>query len=80
MLTLSAVADRKKIQVEKIDVYIDYEINRHKHWSTAFNIRIDLGAGLTRREKTILFNVARTCEVYKMLTGDVSCNYNLDAD
>ena len=72
---MAAVADHKEIQVEKIDVHVDYSINRRSPWGTAFNIRIDLGSGLTHRERTILFNVARTCEVYKMLTGTVTCEY-----
>ena len=74
-LTIAAVADRKEILVEKIDVHIDYDINRRRPWRTAFNVRIDLGSELTRRERTILFNVARTCEVYKMLTGEITCEY-----
>ena len=77
-LTIAAVADRKEILVEKIDVHIGYDINRRKPWSTDLNVRIDLGSGLTRRQRTILFNVARTCEVYKMLTGEVSCDYQID--
>ena len=48
-----------------------------KPWKTLFRVQIDLGKGLTHRERTILFNVARTCEVYKMLTGDISCDYEL---
>jgi hypothetical protein len=40
-------------------------------------VQIDLGKALTRRERTILFNVARICEVQKMLTGEISCDYEL---
>ena len=45
--------------------------------SSFFNIEIELGSGLTRREKTILLNVARSCEVGKMLTGEMSYAYKL---
>jgi hypothetical protein len=38
---------------------------------------MDLGIGLTRRERMILSNVARTCEVYKMLSGENTCDYYL---
>jgi hypothetical protein len=61
--------------VDKIDVHIDYLINDGKPQDTFFKVRIDLGTGLTRRERTILFNVARSCEVYKMLTGKISFDY-----
>ena len=58
---------------------VDTDIDRRKPWESAFNVRIDLGSGLTRRERTILFNVARTCEVYKMLTGEITFSYQLEA-
>lgn len=74
-LTIAAVADHKNIRVEKIDIRIDYHIHRGNSWDTTFQVRIDLGTGLTRRERTILFNVARTCEVYRMLTGKITCDY-----
>ena len=75
-LTISAVADHKGIRVDKIDVHIDYLIGNTKPQDTYFKVRIDLGTGLTRRERTILFNVARSCEVYKMLTGKISFDYS----
>ncbi len=74
-LTISAVADHKKIRIDKIDVYIDYQVNDGKPRDTIFKVRINLGTGLTRRERSILFNVARTCEVYKMLTGKITFEY-----
>ncbi len=40
-------------------------------------IRIDLGKGLTHREQVILFNAGRTCEVHKLLTGELSFDYAL---
>ena len=75
-MTMSAVADHKKIRIDKIDVHIDYLINNSKPQDTYFKIRIDLGKGLTHRERTVLFNVARSCEVYKMLTGKISFYYS----
>jgi uncharacterized OsmC-like protein len=74
-LTIAAVADHKQIRVEKIDIRIDYQIHHGNSWGTSFKVRIDLGTGLTHRERTILFNVARTCEVYKMLTGKITFDY-----
>jgi hypothetical protein len=36
-----------------------------------------LGAGLDRRGRIILFNSARLCEVHKLLSGEMSFNYDL---
>ena len=45
--------------------------------SDAFLIQIDLGQGLTQRERTILYNSARRCEVYQLLTGGKAFEYEL---
>jgi len=76
-LTIAAVAEHKHIRPEKIEVQIDYQIHPGTPLGTSFKIEIDLGTGLTHRQRTILFNVARTCEVYKMLTGEITCDYDL---
>ena len=44
---------------------------------TSFAVRVDLGAGLTRREQAILYNAARRCEVHQLLTGEVRLEYEL---
>ncbi len=46
-------------------------------WQTSFVIRLDLGQGLTRRERAILFNSSRRCEVNKLLTGEMRFGYDL---
>jgi hypothetical protein len=46
-------------------------------WRTSFAVQIDLGTGLTQREKIILFNSARSCEVHKLLTGEMAFDYTL---
>ncbi len=40
--------------------------------STLFASRLELGEGLTVREQRILLNSARTCEVHKMLRGEIA--------
>ena len=77
MLTLAAVADNKKIKLDRLDVQISFDIQTGKIWSTCFNIRIDLGDALTRRENAILFNSARWCEVSKLLSGENKFTYEL---
>jgi len=44
---------------------------------THFTIHIDLGRGLTHRERVILYNSARRCEVYQLLTGEMTFEYEL---
>jgi hypothetical protein len=77
VLTMAAVADNKKISLDVVDVRIRYEIQAGRSWSTRFDVRIDLGNKLTPRERTILFNSARGCEVSKLLSGENKFNYEL---
>ena len=77
MLTLAAVAADKGISPQTIDVQIQRHTETGRSWSTQFDVQIDLGDGLTRREWIILYNSARHCEVNKLLTGDLSFQYTL---
>lgn len=74
-MTLSAVAEAKAIALEKLDVHIDQEITDSRPVQTRYAIRIEMGNGLTSREKAILFNSARSCHVHKMLAGEVSFDF-----
>ncbi len=80
MLTLAAVADHKNITIGRLDVHIGQQIEEGRTWRTAFQVRIDLGPDLTRRERTILFNSARFCEVSKLLAGEKTFAYELVPD
>lgn len=77
MLTIAAVAAHKTIQVEQIDVQIQRRSIEGRSWQTSFEVDIDLGAGLGRRERVLLFNAARRCEVHKLLRGEMSFDYRL---
>ncbi|MEW6672701.1 MAG: hypothetical protein AB1427_13435 [Thermodesulfobacteriota bacterium] len=77
VLTMAAVADNKKIRLDDVGVRISYEIRTGRSWSTRFHVRIDLGDQLTPRERTILFNSARGCEVAKLLSGENTFTYEL---
>jgi hypothetical protein len=77
VLTLAAVAADKGISPQTIDVQIRRHTDSGRPWSTRFDVQIDLGEGLTRREQIILYNSARHCEVNKLLTGDLSFQYTL---
>jgi hypothetical protein len=58
-------------------VCIRRETAEGRAWQTRFDVQIDLGEGLARRERIILFNSARRCEVNKLLTGQVTFDYQL---
>lgn len=76
---MSAVADHKGIKLHRADIHISHEVFEGKPWSTAFNVQIDLGGGFTQREKKILFNSARLCDIHKILTGECTFDYRLIA-
>jgi hypothetical protein len=71
VLTLSAVAGHKKISMEKLEVRVGCLTGNGASPSTRFTVKIDAGSGLTQRERAILFNSARHCEVGKILTGAI---------
>ena len=76
-LTIAAVAENKKIKLEKTEIQIARQTLENKPSITAVRININLGNGLTTRERKILFNSARTCEVNKMLAGGFKFEYQL---
>lgn len=77
---MAAVADNKRINLNTLDIGIAYEILANKQWVTTLKIKIDPGKGLSRRERTILFNAARFCEVSKILKGEKVFEYELAPD
>jgi len=79
VLTLSAVADHKKIVIEKLETKIVCITGDSFSPSARFIVEIDLGEGLTQRERTILLNSARKCEVSKLLSEKIELDYQLSA-
>lgn len=76
-LTLSAVADCKQIRLGQVGLRVDCQAAPDRDDSITFGIQIDLGPGLTHRERTILLNSARSCEVSKILASDIDFNFQL---
>jgi len=71
-LTIAAVAAHKEIAVSRLVVEVESRTElAGRRASTRFSSRVELGEGLTDRERTILFNSARLCEVHKMLRGEI---------
>ena len=77
MLTLAAVAAEKGIDLPTVDVQIQRHTEAGRPWRTRFAVQIDLGEGLAQRERIILYNSARHCEVNKLLCGELNFEYAL---
>ncbi len=70
VLTMAAVAAHKGMILDRLEVQAETRIEEDGHQQkTTFVTAIDLGSGLTERERKILFNSARRCEVHKLLGG-----------
>ena len=76
-LTISAVAEHKGIKLKDVEVRIQRESDNNNGGRTSFYIEIDLMGELDDREKVLLFNSARKCDVTKILAGDIGFQYKL---
>jgi len=75
---MAAVAASKNILIEKLEARIETTIDESQpRWQSRFEVQVDLGSGLSKRERIILFNSARHCEVHKLLSGEIGLNYDL---
>jgi hypothetical protein len=73
VLTMAAVADNKGIKPTRLAASVEGLTEFvGRQTTTRFLSHLDLGEGLTPREQRILYNSARTCEVHKMLRGEVT--------
>lgn len=77
MLTISAVAENKKISLDGLEVQISIDSTQPKDVETKFFIEIDLRGELSQREEVLLFNSARRCDVSKLLSGKIGFQYKL---
>ena len=78
MLTLAAVADKKKIELGKLDVEIDHAVIKTNPFTSSYQIIINVGSELTSREQAILLNSAKSCHVHKILSGASSFKYEIN--
>jgi uncharacterized OsmC-like protein len=78
VLTMAAVAAHKGMILDKLEVQVETRIEENgRQQRTTFVTAIDLGSGLTGRERRILFNSARLCEVHKLLRGVIEFRESL---
>lgn len=75
VLTLDAVAKNKRIPIAGLQALVDYQTNGDGE--NRFRVEIDIDGSLSDRERKILFQSARLCEVGKVLAGDVQIDYHL---
>jgi hypothetical protein len=78
VLTMAAVAASKGIAVTRLAATVQGVTEfAGLGADTRFVTNLDLGAGLSSRERAILYNSARHCEVHKMLRGRIEFQDNL---
>ena len=76
-LTISAVAEHKEIALEDIEVRIQRDTRINNGVNTDFFIEIKLTGDLDERERILLFNSARKCDVTKIMNGTTDFKYRL---
>lgn len=75
MLTVNAVAKHKGIDIGDSDVCLDY--CKDESGGTRFLVDLKLDERMTSRQRKILYQSARICEVGKIIKGDVQIDYDL---
>ena len=79
VLTMAAVAANKGIEPARLEADVEGRTEFvGRTTSTHFTTHLHLGDGLTPREVRILYNAARTCEVHKMLRGEIAFEDHLE--
>jgi uncharacterized OsmC-like protein len=74
VLTLAAVAAHKRMVIDRLAVVttFDLALTPGVGTRTSFASRIEVDGRLDERERTILLNSARRCDVHKILAGQMS--------
>ena len=76
-LTISAVAENKGITLDEIEVSVSRDTHQAEENHSMFIIEIELPVNLDDREKVLLFNSAKKCDVTKILKGEFQFQYQL---
>jgi hypothetical protein len=66
--------------LERLEVQVNCMTETGSTPGAHFDVIIDVGPSLSIRERTILFNSARRCEVSKILTGKIDMAYALTCE
>jgi len=79
VLTMAAVAANKGIDTARLEADVEGRTEFvGRSTRTHFTTHLRLGEGLTSREVRILYNAARSCEVHKMLRGEIAFEERLE--
>ncbi|MGD8624088.1 MAG: hypothetical protein PVJ34_06090 [Anaerolineae bacterium] len=79
ILTMAAVAAHKGIDCARMAATVEGRtVLAGRETRTRFVSRLSLGEGLSGREVRILYNAARSCEVHKMLRGEIEFEEHLE--
>jgi uncharacterized OsmC-like protein len=79
VLTMAAVAAHKGIACAHMAATVEGRtVLAGRETRTRFVSRLSLSEGLTGREVRILYNAARSCEVHKMLRGEIEFEEHLE--
>jgi uncharacterized OsmC-like protein len=79
ILTMAAVAAHKGIDCADMAATVEGRtVLAGRETRTRFVSRLSLGEGLSGREVRILYNAARSCEVHKMLRGEIEFEEHLE--
>ncbi len=73
VLTIAAVAEAKGITLTGLSSQVQMQVNQTPGQTafTRFTTEVHLDGTLSERERAILFNSARRCEVHRLLQGEV---------
>jgi uncharacterized OsmC-like protein len=78
VLTMAAVAAHKGIACTRLAATVEGHTEFvGREAVTRFVSHLDVGADLSLRERRILYNSARQCEVHKMLDGEIEFREHL---
>lgn len=78
VLTMAAVAANKGIACTRLAAAVEGHTEFvGREAASRFVSHLDLGEGLSSRERRILYNAARQCEVHKVLRGEIEFHEHL---
>jgi uncharacterized OsmC-like protein len=76
---VAAVAAEKKICLESLQTHVQLRSYDGDGGKKGFSIGIDIAGRLTERERRILANTAKRCEISKMLNDTVDIRYQINS-
>ena len=71
------MAENKHIKLGNLGARIQCNTGFLDKKATVFRVEIETNVNFTEREKKILFNSAKSCEISKILKSDIEIDYRL---